>query len=154
MFLQALWLNQNEPENWKKAKTICEKQDFINYRLSNNLCCSSTNCAARWNWNVEKACKEYSGNYYTEKYSEKSVELKKKLKTEKTDKKERRNNEQEIEIEIEIEKEEQGEKDFVSLYPGRPVSLLEKINLTDLLDKWPSHCVPMGGCVGKLTQGK
>ena len=145
-------MNQNEPENWKKAKTICEKQDFINYRLSNNLCCSSTNCAARWNWNAEKACKEYTGNYYTEKYSENNVALKTELKAEKTVKKERRNNKQEIEIEI--EKEEQGETDFVSLYPGRPVSLLEKINLTDLLDKWPSHCVPMGGCVGKLTQGK
>jgi hypothetical protein len=129
--LQALWLNQNEPENWKKSKTICEKQDFINYRLSDNLCCSSTNCAARWNWNVEESCQTYSESDYYSGHKIDSI-----------------NGKQEEETEIEIE------KDFISLYPGRPVSLLHKIDLSDLLEKWPKNCVPMGGCVGRLTKGE
>jgi hypothetical protein len=33
---------------------------------------------------------------------------------------------------------------------GRPVSLLEKIGLSDLITKWPQNCIPMGGRVGRL----
>ena len=36
---------------------------------------------------------------------------------------------------------------------GRPVTLLSKIGLSDLLDKWPKDCIPMGGRVGPLTAG-
>jgi hypothetical protein len=36
---------------------------------------------------------------------------------------------------------------------GRPVSLLSTIGLSDLLEKWPAVCVPMGGRVGFLTAG-
>jgi ribulose kinase len=31
---------------------------------------------------------------------------------------------------------------------GRPVSLLQKIELLDLLDRWPARVVPMGGAIG------
>jgi hypothetical protein len=41
-------------------------------------------------------------------------------------------------------------KDITS---GRPVSLLSTIGLSDLLEKWPAVCVPMGGRVGFLTAG-
>lgn len=34
---------------------------------------------------------------------------------------------------------------------GRPVSLLESIDLVDILPKWPSHCVEMGRMIGPLT---
>jgi ribulose kinase len=34
---------------------------------------------------------------------------------------------------------------------GRPVSLLQKIGLEDLLDKWPRECVSMGERVGSLS---
>ncbi len=36
-------------------------------------------------------------------------------------------------------------------HAGRPVTLLQRLSLQDLLDKWPDTVVPMGGCVGPLT---
>lgn len=32
--MQALWIKQKEPEIWARAKFICEKQDFLNYKLT------------------------------------------------------------------------------------------------------------------------
>jgi ribulose kinase len=54
---KSLWIKQNEPEVWEKAKTICEYQDFINYKLTGVMCASSCNAAARWHWDGEKCLK-------------------------------------------------------------------------------------------------
>jgi ribulose-phosphate 3-epimerase len=36
-------------------------------------------------------------------------------------------------------------------YPGRPLSLYEKLGLSELADKLPSDCLPMGQVIGGLT---
>ena len=45
------------------------------------------------------------------------------------------------------------EVEVTDITSGRPVSLLSTIGLSDLLEKWPAVCVPMGGRVGFLTAG-
>ena len=43
---------------------------------------------------------------------------------------------------------------FPLLFPlpiVRPKTLLARIGLEDLLDKWPQQCVPMGEIVGDLS---
>jgi ribulose kinase len=99
MIPKALWIKQNEPETWKASTVICEKQDFINYKLTGRLVASGCNVAARWHWNAREACAAPPGNRLA----------------------------------------------------GRPVSLLEQVGLSDLLDKWPEQCVAMGCRVGPLT---
>lgn len=37
-------------------------------------------------------------------------------------------------------------------HQGRPVTLLERIGLTDLLDKWPLECIAMGDIVGTVSE--
>ena len=41
--------------------------------------------------------------------------------------------------------------DAAGRFAGRPLSLLQRVGLEDLADKWPRECVPMGGKVGGLT---
>lgn len=60
---KALWIKQNEPEIYNKAKTICEYQDYINYKLTGVMCASSCNAAVRWHWDGEECIKE-SGDPY------------------------------------------------------------------------------------------
>lgn len=55
---KALWIKQNEPEIWQKAKTICEYQDFINYKMTGSICASSCNAASRWHWDGEECILE------------------------------------------------------------------------------------------------
>jgi ribulose kinase len=50
MIPKALWIQQNEPNIWAQA-TICEYQDYINYKLTGRMCASSCNAATRWHWN-------------------------------------------------------------------------------------------------------
>lgn len=89
MIPKALWLKQEEPETWAAAAYICEKQDFINWKLTGGeLVASGCNTAARWH---------FSG-------------------------------------------------------ADPPRSLLEKLNLSDLLGKWPKKMVPMGALVGALSR--
>ena len=59
---KCLWIKQNEPEVWEKASTICEYQDYINYRLTGMMCASSCNAAARWHWNGEECIKSTLDN--------------------------------------------------------------------------------------------
>ena len=49
---KALWMRDHEHDTvWKKAATICEYQDYINYRLTNTtMTASSCNAATRWHW--------------------------------------------------------------------------------------------------------
>lgn len=58
MIPKSLWVKQNEPHIWNKARYICEKQDFFNLKLTGRLCSSGCNVAARWHWNAQKACEE------------------------------------------------------------------------------------------------
>ena len=50
MIPKALWLKQNEPEVWKKATVVCEKQDFLNFKLTGRLSASGCNVAARYSY--------------------------------------------------------------------------------------------------------
>ena len=52
---KCLWIRENEPAIWEKARTICEYQDYLNYKLTGEMCASSCNAASRWHWDGE-AC--------------------------------------------------------------------------------------------------
>ena len=54
---KALWIKENEPDIWEAAVTICEYQDYLNYKLTNVMCASSCNAAARWHWDGEECIK-------------------------------------------------------------------------------------------------
>ena len=45
---KALWLKENEPEIYGRAKYLCELQDFINYRLTGEYVASINNVSIRW----------------------------------------------------------------------------------------------------------
>uniref|UniRef100_A0A7S4AJN6 glycerol kinase n=1 Tax=Pseudo-nitzschia australis TaxID=44445 RepID=A0A7S4AJN6_9STRA len=98
---KALWIRQNEPSVWEDAKTICEYQDFINFKLTGEICASSCNAATRWHWDGEECLKNSTPE---------------------------------------------------TKYPGRPISLYEKLGIPELADKLPLKCIPMGGSVGTLTK--
>lgn len=51
---KALWIRENEPNIWDQASTICEYQDFLNFKLTGNLVASSCNAASRWHWDGDK----------------------------------------------------------------------------------------------------
>ena len=51
---KSLWIYQNEPEIWNQANTICEYQDYLNYKLTGQMVASSCNAASRWHWNGEE----------------------------------------------------------------------------------------------------
>ena len=74
---KALWIRQNEPEIWNSAKTICEYQDFINFKLTGEICASSCNAATRWHWDGEECLKPSSPE---NKYPGRPLSLYKKLK--------------------------------------------------------------------------
>ncbi|KAG7338510.1 FGGY family carbohydrate kinase [Nitzschia inconspicua] len=57
---KALWIRQNEPHVWDRAETICEYQDYINYKLTGELCACTCNAATRWHWDGEAALYESS----------------------------------------------------------------------------------------------
>lgn len=90
MIPKALWIKENEPEIYEKAKYICEYQDFMNYHLTKCMCASANNISVRWHYDSRRE-------------------------------------------------------------GGWPVSLLEKLNLQDLVNKWPQKIVLPGAQVGKLT---
>ena len=102
---KALWLYQNEYETtWSKAHTICEYQDYLNYKLTGIMTSSACNVATRWHWNAAEATVGSThSNYHAE-------------------------------------------------YPGRPLSMYQKIGLVDLPQKLPRSCLSMGQMVGYLTQ--
>lgn len=55
---KALWIRQNEPEIWEAANTLCEYQDFLNLKLTGQVCASSCNAATRWHWNGDECIKD------------------------------------------------------------------------------------------------
>ena len=89
MIPKALWIKQNEPENFDRAVTICEYQDYINLHLTGRLGASINNVSTRWH------C-DYTGD-------------------------------------------------------GVPKSLLEKLDLGELAEKWPQDVFRLGELVGRLT---
>ena len=99
MLPKCLWVKEHRPDLWSRAFHVCEKNDFINARLTGVLTASGCNVAARWNWDAEEATREGADHL-----------------------------------------------------AGRPVSLLRRLGLEELLSKWPQRCVPMGSVIGPLTE--
>jgi ribulokinase/ribulose-phosphate 3-epimerase len=97
---KSLWIRQHEPEVWGKVATICEYQDYINYKLTGELCACSCNAATRWHWDGEECLKDPTPG---------------------------------------------------DPYPGRPLSLYQKLGIPELAEKVPRRVVPSGGLVGRLT---
>ena len=54
MIPKALWLQRNQPEIYADAATICEYQDYINYRLTGRMVASINNVAIRWHYRAGK----------------------------------------------------------------------------------------------------
>ncbi len=55
MIPKALWLSRHEPENFARAATICEYQDFMTLRLTGRRVGSLSNAALRWHYSTERA---------------------------------------------------------------------------------------------------
>ena len=89
MIPKALWIKQNEPENFDRAFTICEYQDYINLHLTGRLGASINNVSTRWHCDYSRE--------------------------------------------------------------GVPKSLLEKLDLVELAEKWPQDVFRLGELVGRLT---
>ncbi len=45
---KALWVKENEPELWERARYVCGFQDWINYRLTGEYVGSINNTTVRW----------------------------------------------------------------------------------------------------------
>jgi len=63
---KAMWVRENEPDNWAKVKHICLAKDFVNYKLTNRLAtdpsdASSTNAydqgSGTWSQGILKAAR-------------------------------------------------------------------------------------------------
>jgi ribulose-phosphate 3-epimerase len=99
---KAMWLKEHEPHIWNAATTICEYQDYMNYKLTGVLCASACHAATRWHWDVGGTAAAARMDPFT-------------------------------------------------TFPGRPMSLYQKLGIADLAHKLPAQCVPMGTTIGKLT---
>ena len=89
MVPKSLWLARHEPETFRAAHTICEYQDFVNWRLTGRRVASLNNVSVRWHYS--------------------------------------------------------------STHGGWPESLLDKLDLSALLAKWPAEVLAPGALVGALT---
>ncbi len=50
MIPKALWLQENEPEVFEQAATVCEYQDYLNLHLTGRRVASINNVSARWHY--------------------------------------------------------------------------------------------------------
>lgn len=50
MIPKALWIARNEPDHFRRAATICEFQDYINFHLTGRMVASINNVAVRWHY--------------------------------------------------------------------------------------------------------
>jgi ribulokinase len=50
MIPKALWLARHEPDVFSRAHTICEYQDFLNWRLTGRRTASLNNASIRWHY--------------------------------------------------------------------------------------------------------
>jgi ribulose kinase len=88
MIPKTLWLARHEPHIFGPAHTICEYQDFLNWRLTGRRCASLNNVSVRWH--------------------------------------------------------------YIRSRGGWPESLLEKLDLAELLEKWPLEVLAPGAVIGPL----
>lgn len=54
MIPKALWIARHEPENFARATTICEYQDFMTLRLTGLRVGSLSNVALRWHYSTKR----------------------------------------------------------------------------------------------------
>jgi ribulose kinase len=45
---KALWLLENEADHFRRARYICEYQDYLNFKLTNRMVASLNNASIRW----------------------------------------------------------------------------------------------------------
>jgi len=110
---KALWIHDEEFDStWSQAHVICEYQDYMNYKLTQQMVASSCNAATRWHWNGDECITVVDGNNNSNSSSADPQQNK---------------------------------------YPGRPMSLYNKLGIPDLAEKLPQKCLPMGAVVGHLT---
>ncbi len=50
MIPKALWLKRSQPELFDRATTICEYQDYLNFRLTGEMTASANNTGVRWHF--------------------------------------------------------------------------------------------------------
>ena len=50
MIPKASWVKTNEPHIYDRAVTICEYQDYLNFRLTSNMVASTNNSGVRWHF--------------------------------------------------------------------------------------------------------
>ena len=54
MAAKALWLLENEPANFERAKFVCEYQDYLNHRLTGRMTGSLNNVSIRWHYDAAR----------------------------------------------------------------------------------------------------
>ncbi len=50
MIPKSLWVKRNQPAIYEQAETICEYQDYMNYRLTGLMTASTNNTGVRWHF--------------------------------------------------------------------------------------------------------
>lgn len=55
MIPKALWAKANAPDCYARATTICEYQDYLNFRLTGEMTASKINTAVRWHFQHDGA---------------------------------------------------------------------------------------------------
>ncbi len=50
MIPKSLWVKRNQPDIYESAATICEYQDYLNYRLTGAMASSANNTGVRWHF--------------------------------------------------------------------------------------------------------
>ena len=79
MIPKALWIKENEAEIYHKTHTLCEYQDYMNYRLTGEMCSSVNNTGVRWHFQHENGgiprtlLNALDANELIEKWPEKSI---------------------------------------------------------------------------------
>lgn len=88
MLPKALWLKENEPDNYKRADRVMECVDWLTHRLTGRWTASLNNVTCKWNYATPEG--------------------------------------------------------------GWPTSLLEKLHMTELMEKWPQEVLAIGEMAGEL----
>ncbi len=60
MIPKALWIARHEPALFARAATVCEYQDYMNWRMTGRMAASITNASVRWHYRARE------GGYATE----------------------------------------------------------------------------------------
>lgn len=89
MVPKALWIRRHERALFDRAATVCEYQDYINFRLTGRMVASINNASVRWHYNSRRG--------------------------------------------------------------GYQPSLLKRLGLDALMEKWPREVAPLGQVIGGLT---